>query len=179
MIVQSLKYHMLIAQGAATEEELSFARRTGLTVWRIQNRLVIDKKGLILKDALQKQGDKINKNTETRICTLTAKELQWFHNDAELQSKRPLGSINLEFIYGVFKSFQVHNDRPTFMLSVTMWADKNGIEHGKRDFFFSCDDEISRDKWIIAIEYLKTKAIYDAYANQNSHIGFNMLIDFI
>ena len=80
----------------------------------------------------------------------------------------------MEFIYNIIRSFQVHNDRPTFALSVTMWTDKSGNEKGKREFFFSCDNEIQRDKWIIAIEYLKTKAIYDAYADKNRNVGFNM-----
>lgn len=37
----------------------------------------------------------------------------------------------------------------------------------KRDIAFSCDTEEARDKWIIAIDFLKTKAIYDAYAKKN------------
>ena len=61
------------------------------------------------------------------------------------------------------------------MLSVTMWLDKKGNEKGRREFFFSCDNEGDRDKWIIAIEYLKTKAIYDTYAGKNRNVGFNTL----
>ena len=63
------------------------------------------------------------------------------------------------------------------MLSVTMWRNKKGKEAGRREIFFSCDDELARDNWVITIEYLKTKAIYDAYAAKNRNVGFNMLIE--
>ena len=46
--------NMLISQDVETEEQLSYARRTGLTVRRIQNSLAINKKGLVLKEFLQK-----------------------------------------------------------------------------------------------------------------------------
>ena len=49
------------------------------------------------------------------------------------------------------------------MLSTTIWTDKKGREKGKREFFFSCDTEHLRDKWMIAIDFLKTKATYDVY----------------
>ena len=60
------------------------------------------------------------------------------------------------------------------MISVTMFKDKKGNYIIKsRDIIFSCDSDEARDKWIISIEYLKTKAIYDAYAAKNRNIGFN------
>jgi hypothetical protein len=58
------------------------------------------------------------------------------------------------------------------MISVTMFYDKAGAEKSKRDIFFSCDTDQERDKWIIAIDYLKTRAIYDAYAKKSSLVGF-------
>ena len=141
---------------------------------RLQNTLMLNKKGILLKDFLYKQGESLNRNTERRLITMTAKELCWYHDEAELEDGEPLGKINLEFIYQNFKSFQVHNDRPTFMLSVTMWTNKKGEEKGRREFFFSCENEILRDKWMIAIDYLKTKAIYDAYTSKNRNIDFNI-----
>ena len=43
-------------------------------------------------------------------------------------------------------------------------------EKGKREFFFSCDDVLTRDKWMIAIDFLKTKAVYDAYSRKNRDV---------
>lgn len=58
------------------------------------------------------------------------------------------------------------------MIGVTMWTDKRKEEKGKRDFFFSCDDILTRDKWMIAIDFLKTKAVYDAYSRKNRDVQF-------
>ena len=164
---------MLYAQDVLSEDQLSFERRTGLMVRRIQNMLAVNPRGFILKEMMHKQGEKINKNTSERLCTLDAEKLQWFHDDHELQTGKYLGSIELRFVYSVLKSYQEHNTRPAFMLGVTMYRDKTHKEvEKKREFFFSCADVLTRDKWMIAIEFLKTKAVYDAYAAKNSNVNF-------
>ena len=163
---------MLYAQDVETEDELSFERRTGLMVRRIQNMLALNPKGFIIKEMLYKQGDAVNKKTSPRLVTLDATKLQWFHDDGELQEGKFLGSIELRFVYNVIKSYQQHTDKPTFMIEVTMWTDKRGEEKGKRDFFFSCDDVLTRDRWLIAIDFLKTKAVYDAYSRKNRDVQF-------
>ena len=58
------------------------------------------------------------------------------------------------------------------MISVTMYLNSKGEEKGKRDLYFSCTTEEQRDKWMIAIDYLKTRAIYDAYASKNTLVNF-------
>ena len=142
---------------------------------RIQNMLALNPKGFIIKEYIHKQGDAVNKKTSRRLCTLDANKLQWFHDDKELQQGKFMGSIELRFIYNVIKSYQEHNDKPAFMLAVTMWTDREKKEKGRRDFFFSCDDILARDKWMIAIEFLKTKAVYDAYSRKNSNVNFRKL----
>ena len=177
VVTESLRLNMLLSQDVKTEEQLSYARRTGLTVRRLQNTLLLNKKGILLRDILMKQGENLKKTTEPRLVILTAKDLCWYHNESEFYNCKPLGKIPLEFVYKNIKSFQVHNDRPTFMLSVTMWTDKKGKEKGRREFFFSCDTENLRDKWMIAIDFLKTRATYDTYTSQNRNIAFNVQIE--
>lgn len=58
------------------------------------------------------------------------------------------------------------------MISVTMHYDRKGEEKGKRNVWLSCDTAEMRDKWIIAIDYLKTRAIYEAYAKKNTLANF-------
>ena len=50
---------MLYAQDVETEDELSFERRTGLMVRRIQNMLTLNPKGFIIKEMIYKQGDAV------------------------------------------------------------------------------------------------------------------------
>ena len=45
---------MLYAQDVETEDELSFERRTGLMVRRIQNMLTLNPKGFIIKEMIYK-----------------------------------------------------------------------------------------------------------------------------
>ena len=173
-LAENLKQHMLLAQDVPTEDKLSEQRRTGLMVRRIQNMLVLNPKGFILKENIFKQGEKVNKKTSKRLVTLDAQRLQWYHDDSELQADKYLGSIELRFIYNVIKSYQDHNTMPAFMLGVTMWTDKKKEEKGRREFFFGCHNELERDKWMIAIEFLKTKAVYDAYSLKNSNVNFTI-----
>lgn len=54
-----------------------------------------------------------------------------------------------------------------FSLSTSSWFNKNQQEEGMRDFFFACDTDLQMEDWIITIEFLRTKAVYDAYAQKN------------
>lgn len=53
-----------------------------------------------------------------------------------------------------------------------MWFDKQDQEQGSRQFFFAGDSTIQIEKWMITIDYLHTKAIYDQYAQQSQSITF-------
>ena len=75
--------------------------------------------------------------------------------------------VNLPFIYAIVKSKQARNERPTFMISVTMYTDAEGKERSKRDIYFSCSTAEARDRWMIAIEFLKAKATIDQYQKNN------------
>ena len=70
-----LKQHMLYAQDVETEDGLSFERRTGLMVRRIQNMLTLNPKGFIIKEMIYKQGDAVNKKTSKRLASLDATKL--------------------------------------------------------------------------------------------------------
>ena len=130
-------------------------------------------RSIVLKDRLFKQGKSINKNVEKRLVTLTQYELKWYHDDeVEFINNKYMGLVKLPFIYEVVKSKQAGNEKPAFMISVTMFYDKKNEEQGKRDIYFSCDTEQERDKWITGIDYLKTRAIYDAYAKKSPLLGF-------
>jgi len=173
LITAQLLHHMKLAQDTEEEAELLQERRSALVVLRVQNLINNNPRALVLKELLYKQGDAVNKKVEKRIVTLTQFELKWFHDDPEeLRADYYMGLVKLPFIYDVVKSKQARNERPSFMISVTMYLDKKKEEKSKRDIFFSCDTVEDRDKWMIAIDYLKTRAIYDAYAKKNTLVNF-------
>lgn len=140
---------------------------------RVQNQINMNPRSLVLKEVLYKQGDALNKSVSKRLCSLTQFTLKWYHNDQkEFEEDKYMGLVKLPFIYEVVRSRQAHNERPSFMISVTMYHDRKNEEKGKRDLFFACETAEIRDKWMIAIDYLKTRAIYDAYAKKNTLSNF-------
>jgi hypothetical protein len=46
---------------------------------------MLNSKGILLKDFLYKQGESLNRNTERRLVTLSAKELCWYHDEREYE----------------------------------------------------------------------------------------------
>ena len=80
------------------------------------------------------------------------------------------GSVRLPFVYEIAKV--TVNDQHGFRLGVSMWLNAKKKESGRRDIVFACDSSEERDKWIAAIDYLKTRAIYEAYSKNNKLVSF-------
>jgi len=57
-------------------------------------------------------------------------------------------------------------------MGVSMWINEKKKESGKRILIFACETTYDRDRWIAAIDYLKTKAIYEAYSKNNKLVSF-------
>ena len=59
-----------------------------------------------------------------------------------------------------------------------MWFSPEGKENRQRDFFYQAtaenlsDAQVERDEWIAAIEFLRTKAIYESFTRQNVPVNF-------
>lgn len=54
-----------------------------------------------------------------------------------------------------------------FSISTSQWVKKQGQNCEMRDFFFACPSTYEMEDWIITLEFLRTKAVYDAYAQKN------------
>ena len=88
---------------------MSHARTTGLTVRRLQNALLKNKYGVMLKDNLWKKGDSLTQKIGKRLVILTAKHLSWYIDETEFYRGKPIGIFPLEFIYNSVKSFSMHD----------------------------------------------------------------------
>ena len=89
---------------------MSYARTTGLTVRRLQNALIKNKYGVMLRDTLWKKGDSLTQKTGKRLVILTAQDLSWYNDESEFYQRKPIGVFPLEFIYNSVKSFSIHDD---------------------------------------------------------------------
>ena len=63
-------------------------------------------------------------------------------------------------------------EKPSFSISTTSWFNKLQQDEGQRDFFFACDNILQLEKWIITIEYLRTRAVFDAYTQKHVAVSF-------
>jgi hypothetical protein len=70
-------------------------------------------------------------------------------------------------VYQTVASKLERGQNAAFSLSTSSWFNKQGIEEGSRDFYFACEQSHDMEKWVITIEFLRTKAVYDAYAQKN------------
>ena len=110
-----------------------------------------------------KMKSKIRKtNMVRKWVTLSQTHLKWYNTEDELRADRYSGAVKLTFIFEV-ANVTVQDTDNSFRLGVSLY-EQRGKEHaGKRDLIFSCKNSFERDKWIAGIDYLKTRAIYEAY----------------
>ena len=95
---------------------------------------------------------------------MTTEYFRWYHDEAELKSGSFLGSVPLEYIYNCVASKMASGEMPAMSIGATLWMSRDGKEEGKRDFFFGCVNELDRDDWIMSLEFMRTKAVYDKNA---------------
>ena len=101
-------------------------------------------------------------NMVRKWVTLSQTHLKWYNTEDELRADRYSGAVKLTFIFEV-ANVTVQDTDNSFRLGVSLY-EQRGKEHaGKRDLIFSCKNSFERDKWIAGIDYLKTRAIYEAY----------------
>lgn len=67
------------------EDDLSLQNRTGLMVRRMQNLISKDPNTVIKKGFIFKQGRGANKNTQSRLVTLSTQHFRWYHNEEEVR----------------------------------------------------------------------------------------------
>ena len=109
---------------------------------------------------------------------MTTQWLRWYHDRDEYNGGTFLGSIPLKLIYAVVPARMKTGKTNCFSISTASWySGKSDKEKDKRDFYFSPSSENLRDEWIAAIEFLRTKAIYENFARQNCAVSFPLKMD--
>ena len=67
------------------------------------------------------------------------------------------------------------DNKPSISIGVSIYEAVSKTMTGKRHVIFTCPTAQNRDKWYAAIEYLKTKSIYDSYSKSNALVNFMSL----
>lgn len=107
---------------------------------------------------------------------LERNKLSWYHDLQEYRTGRFIGSTNLTYMYEVMKvPSQGCKDQVelwAFQMAFSDHQSRKSLHAGRRTIIIACRSELIRDRWLAAIEYLKTKAIFDAYAKKNTLVNF-------
>ena len=172
---EKLLSHMLLAQNCEEEGDLMDERRTALTVQRIQNKINSNPNCIIYTDSVLKQREPSGKGLHSEVfLTLNQFELTWYESEEDAANDKFSGRVQLRYIFEVVKV----TDKlgyPSICLGVSMHETSRKKEAGKQDIIFAYHAIQDRDKWTAAIDYLKTRAIYHAYAKKNKLVSLGMI----
>lgn len=102
-----------------------------------------------------------------RLCSLSAKHFRWYHDKSELQSGIFMGSLPLVNITRCMPSFTKRQNKFAFSVNSTLMIDRNLNEVQNQTIDFCCDDIETQNRWVISIEFLRTRAVYEDYASKN------------
>lgn len=69
-------------------------------------------------------------------------------------------------IFDVVASRMNTGNSTAFSISASNWI-KKGKDKGQRDFFYAAKTVVQRDEWMAAIDFMRTKAMYESYATKN------------
>ena len=163
--------HILMAEDLASEDQVPSKSKQCLIIKKIANKLLKNPLGVMKEGYLTKQGDKPSKKVEKRLMLVTAKELTWYHNEAEYRKNKPLGVIYLTAIYHCVPA-NTQKSTDDVNIGTCAWRKKDVEKEGKREFIFGAQDEGERDEWITCIEYLRTKATYDCFVQKYCNVAF-------
>jgi hypothetical protein len=157
----------------ASEAELSFKQKQNLIIKRMQSRLLkASSRTVLFKGWILKQGQKANKKVSRRLMLLSPVEIQWFHDQQEVETGAvPLGLIRIEDIYKCSQTVLRENTYD-FDISVVSYFKKGQLETQTRTIKFGCETELDRTQWISRIEFLRAKTLYENYVNKFVPVTF-------
>ena len=117
---------------------------------------------------LDKLGVKDKTKWISRFCVLTQTSLKYYTNEGEFREKPVFeqGSIPLKSIIHIIPVYRddvvKSYERPGFKIGAVKWY-KGPNENGYRDFRFACDNNEEVENWLIHIEYIRARAIYEEF----------------
>lgn len=79
-----------------------------------------------------------------------------------------MGSVPLANVMSCIPSKNRDRNKFGFSICTSVVYDRNlQKKEGAQNLDFCCDDQESRDKWVISLDFLRTRAIYEDYAQKN------------
>lgn len=130
----------------------------------------------IKRGLLNKKSDKGITWEDRYFVVTNTKLFYWYYERDFLDNKMPLGSFDLKNLYQV----QLLNDKEIgqknnlFLIQVSSWQKKEVIKPARR-YYFSCNNRDQLYSWIITLNFLRVKAIYDEFTNNFGVINLPLI----
>ena len=98
--------------------------------------------------------------TKNRFC-------YWYYRTDYEDNKLPLGSFDLKNLNNaeIMSDFSVGSKANIFFVQVSSWVKKDIIKPG-RSYYFSVNQKSELYSWVIYMNFLRVKAIYDDFTSQ-------------
>lgn len=180
---ETLKHHLKLSQTSVNEylkkdEDNSVLNNINLkqcVIKKIQQRIKLIEKRIekspnniicVYYGSLDKKSDK-NITWEERFLGVSQTKLCYWYNkvlDYD-QNKVPLGHIYLKHIHEIEikPDYSIGNKENILSINVAQWY-KKGVIHGPRNYIFCCSDKETLYTWVIALNFLRMKCLYDDFS---------------
>ena len=140
-----------------------------------EEKVIVSKSNMpIVKGGLiEKKSDKGITWEKRFVIISKTKFYYWYKPEEYILNKQYLGMFELKNIYAItaLKDFEFGQKKNILQLKVSSFYKKDKLKDG-RDYIFSFKSRSEMNEWIITLNLLRAKAIYDEYINTYGVINF-------
>ena len=139
------------------------------------SEIVISKSSMpiIKHGTIEKKSDKGISWVPRFVVTTKTRFFYWYTSKDYEFNKQYLGMFELKHIYDikVLRDFEFSDKRNLLQIKVSAYYKKDQLK-GERDYIFSINDKDELNAWVIVLNFLRAKAIYDEFRFNFGNIYF-------
>ena len=140
-----------------------------------EERIMVSKSNMpIVKGGIiEKKSDKGITWEKRFVIISKTKFFYWYKSEEYILNKQYLGMFELKNLYAItaLKDFEFGQKKNLLQLKVSSFFKKDKLKSG-RDYIFSFKSKSEMNEWVITLNLLRAKAIYDEFINTFGVINF-------
>jgi hypothetical protein len=114
---------------------------------------------------LFKKADKYYTWEERYFLVTNTRLYYWYHKEDVTNNKMPLGYFDLKYLYCVeiLRDKLMGDKNNLFHIQTSSWTKKEKV-CGPREYYLSCQTRDELYNWVITLNFLRVKAMYDEFS---------------
>jgi len=114
---------------------------------------------------LFKKADKYYTWEERYFVVTNTRLYYWYHKEDVTNNKMPLGYFDLKYLYCVeiLRDKLIGDKNNLFHIQTSSWTKKEKV-CGPREYYLSCNTRDELYNWVITLNFLRVKAMYDEFS---------------